>query len=96
MLRTLLPKRYQNLPGQQQIMEFATLFNHTEENINALNEVLEHLRKKGKQFLLICCSERDKLYRYLKPYSINTYGYYLLSDFPISKEDIITVDVRCL
>lgn len=88
--------RFQLLPVEQDVMEFVTLFNHSNNNIHLLNSVLKHLQNEGRKYLTVCCRENDSVYRYLKAKSINTYKYYLLSDFPIGQQDEITIDVRCL
>lgn len=95
-LKKINPKKYSQLPVEQEVMEFATLYNHTENNMANMNTVLEHLEAKGKKYLLVCCCKNDSIYDYLKKYSINTYGYYILSDFPLKGKDEVTLDVRCL
>ena len=61
-----------------------------------INEVLQHLDKNEKRFLIVCCRKGDSIYNYLKPYSINTYHYYMLTDFALSIKDHLEIDVRCL
>ena len=95
-VKKLQPMRYSMLPKQDDVIQFATLFNHSEVNINGINEVLQHLNTNGKRFLLVCCRKGDSIYRHLKKYSINLYGYYILSDFPLGINDKLTIDVRCL
>ncbi|RYZ28170.1 MAG: hypothetical protein EOO10_10430 [Chitinophagaceae bacterium] len=89
-------ERFQLLPAEKDVMEFATLFDHSNDNIHLLNNVLEHLQNEGIRYVTVCCRENDSVYRYLKAKSINTYKYYLLSDFPIRQLDEISIDVRCL
>ena len=96
LLKKIQPSKYALLPGEQEVMEFVTLFDHTEDNIGQINEVLSHLRNENKKFLLVCCRKGDSIYQYLKKYSINTYGYCMATDFPLSGADAVTIDVRCL
>jgi GNAT superfamily N-acetyltransferase len=94
--KIIYPSRYQLLPKEKQEMTCATLFDHSAANIIHVAEVLESLRAQGIGFLSVCCRRKDGIYNYLKKYSINTYPYYLLADFPLDQQDKITVDVRCL
>jgi hypothetical protein len=95
-VRKFFPKKYGALPKEKEVMEFATLFNHSKENIERINEVMQYLQAEEKLFLLVCCRKGDDMYRYLKRYSINTYEYCILSDFPLSGKDDLSIDVRCL
>ena len=95
-LRKISPNQYNLLPKEKEVMEFATLFNHSEKNIGSINEVLQHLEAKEKKFLLVCCRNGDSIYNHLKRYSINTYHYYILTDFALSVKDELAIDVRCL
>lgn len=90
------PRRYSQLPAAGETIAFATLFNHTPENIGHINEVLEELQQKGVSYLLVCCQKKDSLYNALRKISINTYGYYMITDFRLTKQDSVTIDVRCL
>lgn len=83
-------------PEEGSELSSALLFNHSLENIQALNSILARLREKGIQYLLVCCQPGDAIYNCLKKISINTYGYYLLSNQKVNKSDILTLDVRCL
>jgi GNAT superfamily N-acetyltransferase len=96
LMSKIFPKHYAVLPKEKEVMEFATLFNHTEENIGTINEVMEHLEGEGIKFLLVCCRKGDSIYEYLKKHSIHTYAYNMLTDFPLSENDTIALDVRCL
>lgn len=95
-LKKIIPSKYALLPSVGDTLEFATLFNHTPENIIHISEVLEELQQKGVDYLLVCCRREDSLYHSLKKISVNTYGYYLISDFKLTKKDAVTIDVRCL
>ncbi|HVG15851.1 MAG TPA: GNAT family N-acetyltransferase [Chitinophagaceae bacterium] len=95
-IEKMFPNRYAVLPKEKEVMEFATLFNHTEENIGGINEVMEHLNGEGIRFLLVCCRKGDSMYDHLKKYSINTYAYNMITDFPLYEKDEIALDVRCL
>ena len=96
MARRLQPSKYEHLPTENDEMKFASLYNHTSENIESLNKVLKYLQQNNINFLQVCCSKRDSLYKYLKKYSINTYSYTLISDFKLSTNDKVVLDVRCL
>ena len=96
LLRQFRPHRFAQLPAERDVMEFATLFNHSEKNISGINQVLQHLHGQGKKYLTVCCQKKDFVYTMLKPYSISSYGYYMLSDFPLQQSDTVTIDVRCL
>jgi GNAT superfamily N-acetyltransferase len=96
LMKRLQPSKYAALPAEKEIMEFVTLFDHTEHNIGQINEVLDHLQGMDKKFLLVCCRKGDSIYQYLNKYSINTYGYCMATDFPLSGSDGVTMDVRCL
>jgi hypothetical protein len=95
-IKKLSPKKYALLPKEKEIMEFGTLFNHSMFNIESINEVMQHMQADGKAYLLVCCCEGDDMYNYLHRYSVNTYNYYILADFPLLRQDIVSVDVRCL
>ena len=96
MLKRIRPARYSSLPAENDILSFATLYDHTPERIAGINEILEHLEARGIQHLLVCCRKNDYIYSVLKNQSIHTYSYCLVSDFMISDDDKITIDVRCL
>lgn len=95
-LKALSPLRYAHLPKEQDTMAFGSLYNHAAENISQVNEVLEHLYEKNIPFLMVCCQKNDCIYNALQKYSINTFGYFLLSDFELQATDALTIDVRCL
>ncbi|HZG24813.1 MAG TPA: hypothetical protein VEZ17_09555 [Chitinophagaceae bacterium] len=95
-IKMISPKRYAVLPKEKEVMEFATLFNHSNENVGSINEVIQHLQATDKKFLLVCCRKGDSVYKHLKKYSINTYPYYMLTDFALSCKDDLAIDVRCL
>ena len=95
-LKKVQPQKYAYLPGEEDILEFATLYNHTAKTIPYINEVLEQLERNNIHYLLVCCRKNDVIYQALKRQSINTYGYYIMADFTLKKEDEITIDVRCL
>lgn len=96
LLKKLQPKRYAYVPQEGDLLQFACLFNHHPGNISGINSVLEALEKEGIGYLLVCCRKRDAVYRALQKYSINTYGYYILTDFPVKRKDSVMMDVRCL
>lgn len=92
----LVDEKYQSLPGENDTLSLATLFNHTPENIHEINQLLEELESKGIKQLLVCCRTHDYIYHVLKKASINRYQYNLVSDFQIDKSDQVAIDVRCL
>ena len=95
-MKRVQPIRYRSLPQIMKPFRFATLFNHHAENIQGINLVLEQLENTGIDYLMVCCRKNDSIYGMLNPLSINTYGYHILSDFPVSQKDEVTIDVRCL
>ncbi|TXH21201.1 MAG: hypothetical protein E6Q95_04220 [Chitinophagaceae bacterium] len=95
-LKIIAPSRYKKIPSEGNEFSFATLFNHNSGNINSVGEVLNDLKNQGIHYLLICCKKNDAIYNYMKPYSINTYNYYLVSDFCLKDSDSVSLDVRCL
>lgn len=90
------PRKHALLPGIGDTIKFATLFNHTPENVLGVNEVLEDLSKNCVHFLMVCCRRNDCVFHTLKKISINSYSYYLVTDFHLSEKDAVTLDVRCL
>lgn len=96
LIKKIQPKKYARLPGINEIFSSATLYNHHAGNIHNINTVLEQLEKLGIHYLMVCCRKHDCIYNALKKSSVNTYGYYILSDFPLTKKDGVTIDARCL
>ena len=94
-LKKIYPARYAGLPGEDDTISFATLYDHTPERISGINEVLEQLETSGIRQLLVCCRKNDYIYSVLKNHSINTYSYCLVSDFCLDDNDRVTIDVRC-
>ncbi|MEP7376654.1 MAG: hypothetical protein ABI675_24870 [Chitinophagaceae bacterium] len=95
-LKSMQPSKYAGLPGEHDTISFASLFNHTSENIRGINEVLENLESNGIKQLLVCCRKNDVIYQFLKNTAINQYSYYLVADFKLNKHDEVGIDVRCL
>jgi hypothetical protein len=95
-MRRIQPLRYRSMPEIMKPFRFASLFNHHAGNIQGINLALEQLENTGIDYLMVCCRKNDSIYRMLNPLSINTYGYHILSDFPLSQKDEVTIDVRCL
>lgn len=95
-LKFLNQGKYKDLPAENDEISFATLFNHSPDNIQGLNKVLEKLEAEGVSQLLVCCCKNDSIYNSLKNKSINTYPYCLVSDFELNPTDKFTIDVRCL
>lgn len=84
------------VPREGSTISSAILFNHNATNMDKLNNVLGQLVERQIDYLLVCCRRGDDVYRWLSHYSINTYGYYLLFNYEVKKQDSITIDVRCL
>ncbi len=78
------------------LLSFASLFAYSYEMLSEINEVLQALEKKGIDFLNVICSKGDPVYQLLKPLSVSEYLYAFVTDFPIPRDKMITVDVRCL
>lgn len=95
-LQKLTPRKYPYIPHTGDIIRFATLYNHTVENIGHINEALVQLDDQGINFLMVCCCKDDPIYTSLKPLAIHTQDYLILSDFPLHPNDELTIDVRCL
>jgi len=96
LLKYIKPSKYSLLPREGENIRFGILFNHSPENIIHIQEVLKDLQQNGINYLLVCCRKNDIIYNTLKDISINTYGYYMISDFQLSNKDAVTIDVRCL
>jgi len=95
-MKRLQPSKYASLPGENEMLSFATLYNHTSNNINGINEVLEMLETKGIKQLLVCCRKNDVINQLLESISINRYSYWLVTDFKLDRDDDVSIDVRCL
>jgi hypothetical protein len=95
-LKKMSHRRYSDLPREKEIIKSASLYGHTEKNVQTINTVLDHLHGEHIKYLMVCCRKNDSIYNYLKKYSINTYSYYILADFELSVKDNLTIDVRCL
>ncbi|MFZ9388385.1 MAG: hypothetical protein ACO25B_10915 [Chitinophagaceae bacterium] len=96
LLKNMNPVKYGALPEESDVLSFATLYNHHAGNIHGIDEVLDRLEKKGIRYLLVCCRKNDMIYKLFKNISINEYGYYMISDFRLGKNDRVAIDVRCL
>jgi len=95
-MKRLEPSKYASLPGENEMLSFATLYNHTSKNINGINEVLEILETKGIKQLLVCCRKNDVINQLLESIAINRYSYWLVADFKLDRDDEVSLDVRCL
>jgi hypothetical protein len=95
-MKRLQPSKYTSLPGENEMLSFATLYNHTAKNINGINEVLEMLETKGIKQLLVCCRKNDVINQLLQSIAIHRYSYWLVTDFKLDRNDDVSIDVRCL
>lgn len=96
LLKMLYPSKYSILQGENEIISFVTLYNHTPENIGGINTVLERLEMQGINQLQVCCKKNDAVYQTLQKMAIYKYKYHVISDFILNKDDCLTMDVRCL
>jgi hypothetical protein len=95
-MKMLRQEKYTELPGENEQLFFATLYNHSTENIAGISEILETLQAKNIKQLMVCCQPRDPVYKALKKYSLGAYPYNLVSDFNIQPGDRLAIDARCL
>lgn len=95
-LKWLRPARFAGLPQEEDVLSLATLYDHASENIDSVNEILEHLQREGIGQLLVCCRKNDTMYKTFRNKAIHEYGYYLVSDFKLDRDDQVVIDVRCL
>jgi hypothetical protein len=84
------------IPDQGQTLRMRLLMGFQAQYAPALNSILADLAQQGVDYLLVATHPQDGLYRWLRPYAIDTTSYALLADFPLSPTDQITLDVRCL
>jgi hypothetical protein len=84
------------IPDQGQTLRMRLLMGFQPQYTPALNSILDDLAQQGIDYLLVATHPQDGLYRWLRPYAIDTTPYVLLADFPIQQTDQVTVDVRCL
>lgn len=94
--RFLSPAKYQFVPKENDVIQTITLYNHTPSNIAGINDVLQYMEKQGMQYLMVCCTKNDSIYRTLSKLAINKYEYSIISDFPLQAHDNLCIDVRCL
>lgn len=96
LFKKLYVSKYRDIPEEGEILSFVTLYGHTPGNIGSINTILEDVERKGIRQLLVCCRKGDHIYRALKNIAINCYSYCLVTDFRISNNDRINIDIRCL
>ena len=96
LLRLVRGERYLQLPAVQEEISFATLYQHSPQNMGSLDEVLEDLEVKGIRQLMVCCRKNDPVYMALRKISMYAYHYSLLTDFKVDQADTVGIDVRCL
>jgi GNAT superfamily N-acetyltransferase len=92
----LKPVKYSFKPEAGELFQFVTLFNANMQTLDTINGLLDELERNEIKYLMVCCRKDDVIYNAFKRQSINTYNYCLLADFPLSENDEISVDVRCL
>ena len=86
-------KRY---PNKKSRLKFATLFDFNTKNIVNINCAIERLNEMGIQFLNICCTKGDSIYKMLKPHAINILDYGMMSTGNIQSGSDLKMDVRCM
>lgn len=96
LLQSFQPEKYRFAPKEGDLFSYATLFDHTNENIGQLQSVLDDLAKKGIRHLMVCCQKGDPSYRWLRKWAIDEYRYVILSDFELKPTDQVSLDVRSL
>ncbi len=84
------------LPRLGKEVRFATAFDLGPENLQFLNDLLDHLQKLGIQYLVVCCLKGDYCHRNLRRLAVNSLDYRILVNFPLKPSDSLTLDVRCL
>lgn len=84
------------IPDKGQTLRMRLLMGFQPQYAPTLNVILDDLAHQGIDYLLVATHPQDGLYRWLKPYAIDTTPYALLADFPLFPTDQITLDVRCL
>ncbi|NNC94735.1 MAG: hypothetical protein HKN92_04180 [Chitinophagales bacterium] len=84
------------LPVKGDVIRFATLYNATTENIVHLNDVLKILQREKVQYLNVCCTAADHIYKLLSPYAMNKLSYSMLNTFGCVNGKSLSLDVRCL
>ncbi|GAB4038993.1 hypothetical protein [Spirosoma gilvum] len=84
------------IPNQGQTLPMRLLMGFQAEHAGDLNDVLADTARQGIDYLLVVTHPRDGLYKWLRPYAIDTTQYALLADFSIQPTDQLTLDIRCL
>jgi GNAT superfamily N-acetyltransferase len=84
------------VPDSGDVLSFGTLFDLSSTNLTMTNEALSDLEDMNADFLWVCCTHRDWVYRLIKPLAIQTQPYLLLATFPLKLSDRLSIDVRCL
>lgn len=74
----------------------ATLFDVGPGNFHYLNEALQTLRDEGIPFANIISTEDHTWYPLLKKAAVFSYEHHLITNFPITDKDAVTLDVRGL
>lgn len=99
LIRRFLPVamgRKLGIPDNDQVLPMRLLIGFQPQHAAEMNHVLADLAQQGIEYLLVATHPEDGLYRWLKPYAIDTTAYTLLADFSLQRQDKLTVDVRCL
>ena len=92
----LVKSPHNKLPGKGALLQFATLFDYTPENLGEINEALQLLQDHNIPYLNVCCTRHDAAYQLLKPLAMNVLPYIMLSTFAVQNGQKLTLDVRCL
>lgn len=89
-------KNLNKIPKVGDELSFSTLMYKATPTTEEMNEILSILQKQHIDFLLVACKRKSRIFKLLSRYAINRYKYILYSTFPISVDDCIELDVRCL
>ncbi|MGI9532908.1 GNAT family N-acetyltransferase [Lutimonas sp.] len=84
------------IPVTGDVLKFATLYHFNKSNIGSVNEALDVLQKRNIQYLNICCTKDDFVYKLFNPIAISRMPYSLLNTFGVTNGQRLSLDVRCL
>lgn len=95
-LLSFIRRGHSNLPNEGEELRFAMLVYRNKPSSEEINSILSYLQQHKIGYLLVACTQNSRLLTFLKPLAINCYSYMICSTFPISQNDCIELDVRCL